>query len=88
MAMLGMFKIIYNKEDGLKMILIEQGRLAIFITYLLISLGSLWFLHYMMSFGQIEVIKFWLERNNIIKEVENIFHSLQESIITIDSDGV
>jgi hypothetical protein len=88
MAMLGMFKIIYNKEDGLKMILIEQGRLAIFIIYLLVSLGGLWFLHYMMSFGQIEVIKFWLERNNIIKEMENIFHSLQESIITIDSDGV
>ena len=76
MAMLGTFKIIYNKEDGFKMILIEQGRLVMFIAYLLVFLGSLWFLTYMMSFGQKEVIKFWRERNNIIKEMENIFHSL------------
>ena len=86
--MLGTFKMIYKEEDGLKMILIEQGRLAVFICYLSLSLLGLWFLHYMMSLGQTEVIKFWRERNNIMKEMENIFHSLQESIITIDSDGV
>lgn len=55
---------------------------------LILSLIGLWFLHYMMSYGQIEIIKFWRERNNMIKEMESVFHKLQESIITINPEGV
>ena len=30
----------------------------------------------------------WYDRNLIMKEMESIFHSLKEAIITIDLDGI
>ena len=49
---------------------------------------GLWFLNYLVHYGQNEIIKMWRDRNSMIKEMESIFHSLKEAIITIDIDGI
>ena len=76
MSLLGTYKMIYKDEDGLGEILIEKKRIGEYLVTLIQCLFGIFLFHYMTSHGSTEIIKFWRERNSMIKEVENIFHSL------------
>lgn len=84
MSLLGTYKMIYKDEKSLEEILIENKRIGEYLVTLILCLFGIFLIHYMTSHGSIEIIKFWRERNSMIKEVENIFYSLKESIITLD----
>jgi sensor histidine kinase regulating citrate/malate metabolism len=79
---------IYHEDGDLNAILIENKRLVPLISMCLNIVISLSFLHYLLHFGQFEIIKLWRDKNSMIKKMESIFHSLQEAIITINISGV
>jgi sensor histidine kinase regulating citrate/malate metabolism len=85
---LGTFKMTYPEEDSLYEILIENNRFSACFSLYLQVLAGLFFLNYLVHFGQNEIVKMWRDRNVMVKEMESIFHSLKEAIITIDIDGV
>ena len=79
---------VFKDEVGFYTILIANKRAVPFTLFSLNTIVVFAFLTYIFSFGEKEILKLWDERNNMIDKMESIFHSLQESIITINVSGI
>jgi hypothetical protein len=85
---LGAYRMVYKDEIGFYTILIANKRTVPFALFCLNIILAFAFMTYIFSFGEKEILKLWDERNNMIHKMESIFHSLQESIITINVNGI
>mgnify|MGYP006102247847 CR=1 FL=1 len=66
--------------------LFETRGAFVLITVFCLVVGTL-IVHYVLHFGQIEILKAWHSKNSIQKEYEFILSKLEEAIIIKDNDA-
>ena len=87
LSVCGIFIISNKEQNGIIQILTHESNMTIFAQMILNSVIGLFFIQYLLNFGQIEILKAWNARDTTQKELINILENLEESIITRNKRG-